>query len=80
MPIISLFPTLIYEHQGTMQEIFLVQDEIRKKLPVILPTALIEEPESTAPTALIKPPAVTLVVAATVVPALTPLAALKLSP
>jgi uncharacterized protein (TIGR02466 family) len=26
---------MIYEHQGTIQEIFLIQDEIKKKLPII---------------------------------------------
>lgn len=35
MPVKSLFPTMIYEHQGTIQEIFLIQDEIKKKLPII---------------------------------------------
>jgi uncharacterized protein (TIGR02466 family) len=44
MPVVSLFPTLIYEHQGTMQEIFLVQDEIRKKLPIIEQTDIFNNP------------------------------------
>jgi uncharacterized protein (TIGR02466 family) len=35
MPVRALFPTMIYEHQGTSQEIFLIQDEIKKKLPLI---------------------------------------------
>jgi uncharacterized protein (TIGR02466 family) len=35
MKLISLFPTLVYEHQGTIDEIFLIQDEIKKKLPAI---------------------------------------------
>jgi len=32
MKIHSLFPIPLYEHQGTQQEIFLIQDEIKKKL------------------------------------------------
>lgn len=35
MKLYSLFPTLVYEHQGTPSEIFLVQDEIKKLLPII---------------------------------------------
>lgn len=35
MKIHALFPTLIYEHKGTMDEIFLVQDEIKRTLPLI---------------------------------------------
>jgi uncharacterized protein (TIGR02466 family) len=44
MPVHALFPTLIYEHQGTVQETFLVQDEIKKKLPVIEQTDIFENP------------------------------------
>lgn len=44
MPIRPLFPTFIYEHQGTQQEIFLVQDEIKKKLPIIEQTDVFENP------------------------------------
>jgi len=44
MPVKSLFPTMIYEHQGSMQEIFLVQDEIKKKLPVIEQTDVFNNP------------------------------------
>ena len=44
MPVKPLFPTLIYEHQGTMQEIFLVQDEIKKKLPIIEQTDVFNNP------------------------------------
>jgi uncharacterized protein (TIGR02466 family) len=35
MPVHALFPTLIYEHQGTRQETFLIQEEIKKTLPII---------------------------------------------
>lgn len=44
MPLRAIFPTLIYEHQGTQQEIFLVQDEIKKKLPLIEQTDTFENP------------------------------------
>jgi uncharacterized protein (TIGR02466 family) len=44
MPVHALFPTLIYEHQGTLQETFLVQDEIKKKLPIIERTDVFENP------------------------------------
>lgn len=45
MKIHSLFPTPVYEHQGTQSEIFLIQDEIRKKLPIILETDTFSNPK-----------------------------------
>jgi uncharacterized protein (TIGR02466 family) len=41
-----LFYTPVYEHQGSHAETFLVQDEIKNKLPVILKTDKFENPES----------------------------------
>jgi uncharacterized protein (TIGR02466 family) len=44
MKIHSLFPVPLYEHQGTQQEIFLIQDEIKKKLPEIEQQDAFENP------------------------------------
>jgi len=44
MPVQSIFPTLIYEHIGSIQETFLVQDQIKKKLPIIEATDLFQNP------------------------------------
>lgn len=44
MKVTSLFPTPIYEHDGTIDEVFLIQDEIKKKLPIILETDKFENP------------------------------------
>ena len=44
MSVRPIFPVLIYEHQGTQQEIFLVQDEIKKKLPLIEATDTFSNP------------------------------------
>ena len=41
-----LFYTPVYEYQGSHAETFLVQDEIKNKLPVILKTDKFENPES----------------------------------
>jgi len=41
-----LFYTPVYEHQGSNLEIFLVQDEIKRKLPEILAKDKFENPES----------------------------------
>lgn len=41
----SLFATLIYEHQGTIDETFLVQNEIKDKLSIITATDNFENPE-----------------------------------
>ena len=44
MSIHSLFSTPIYEHQGNVEEIFLVQHEIKSLLPHILNTDTFENP------------------------------------
>jgi uncharacterized protein (TIGR02466 family) len=41
-----LFFTPVYEHQGSVNETFLVQDEIKRKLPEILANDKFENPES----------------------------------
>lgn len=44
MRITPLFPMPVYEHDGTIDEIFLIQDEIKKKLPIIFETDKFENP------------------------------------
>lgn len=44
MKVTHLFSTPVYEHDGTIDEIFLVQDEIKKTLPFILETDTFENP------------------------------------
>ena len=44
MKIHNLFPTPVYEHEGTIEETFLVQDEIRKKLDSIREADSFENP------------------------------------
>jgi uncharacterized protein (TIGR02466 family) len=44
MTIHSLFSTPIYEYQGTIEETFLVQHELKSKLPHILKIDLFENP------------------------------------
>ena len=44
MPVHALFPTLIYEHQGTRQETFLIQEEIKKTLPIVEQQDTFENP------------------------------------
>lgn len=44
MIVSAIFPTFIYEHQGTHLETFLIQKEIKEKLPIIEQTDKFENP------------------------------------